>query len=107
MGKAVRSHNETFTYRDYLSWDDDERWELIDGHPFCMTPAPSRRHQELSGELYRQLSNYLLDKTCRVYAAPFDVRLAEMGVADDKVTTVVQPDIVVVCDKAKLDERGC
>ena len=107
MGKAARSRDETYTYRDYLSWDDNERWELIDGHPFCMTPAPSRRHQELTGELFRQLSNYLMDKPCRVYIAPFDVRLAEYGAADDMVRTVVQPDIVVVCDRGKLDDRGC
>lgn len=107
MGKAAISRDEIYTYRDYLTWDDGERWELIDGIPYNMTPAPSRRHQEVTGELFRQLSNYLVDKPCRVYVAPFDVRLAEAGASDEEVTTVVQPDIVVVCDARKLDERGC
>ncbi|MBI4778601.1 Uma2 family endonuclease, partial [Candidatus Desantisbacteria bacterium] len=75
-------------------------------------PAPSRRHQKIVGELLRQISNYLLDKSCEVYVAPFDVRLPECdeGVAplaaDEEIETVVQPDIVVVCDRDKLDDRG-
>lgn len=107
MGKAAPSRDEVYTYRDYLGWDDGERWELIDGVPCNMTPAPSRRHQELTGELFRQLSNYLVDRPCKAYIAPFDVRLAEAGASDAEVTTVVQPDIAVVCDAGKLDERGC
>ena len=72
-----------------------------------MTPAPSPRHQELSSELLRQFANYLLDKPCKVYAAPFDVRLPENDEQDEDVQTVVQPDISVVCDSSKIDERGC
>ncbi len=95
------------TYADYLTWDDDQRWELIDGQAYCMTPAPNRRHQAWLGELYRQFSNYLLDKPCQVYLAPFDVRFADSSEAgDDEIDTVVQPDIVVVCDQSKLDDRG-
>lgn len=96
-----------FTYGDYLEWPDDERWELIDGVPYNMTPAPSRRHQQMSGELVRQIGNFLRDHNCEGYAAPFDVRLPEADELDEDVTNVVQPDIVVVCDVDKLDDRGC
>lgn len=96
-----------YTYGDYLTWDDDKRYELIEGQPYLMSPAPSRRHQEISVELVRQFSNYLLDKECNVYAAPFDVRLPEGEEEDEDIFTVVQPDLVVVCDSSKLDERGC
>jgi Uma2 family endonuclease len=96
-----------YTYGDYLTWDDGKRYELIDGVVYCMTPAPTRRHQQLVGEIFRQISNYLLDKECEVYIAPFDVRLPLAEEEDKNITTVVQPDLVVVCDQNKLDERGC
>lgn len=98
---------ETYTYGDYEKWPDDQRWELIDGVPYDMTPAPSRKHQEILGELHRQFANYLLNKPCQVYLAPFDVRLPKGAEAEEKVDTVVQPDLTVVCDPAKLDEKGC
>ncbi|HIJ80509.1 MAG TPA: Uma2 family endonuclease [Desulfuromonadales bacterium] len=100
---------EHFTYADYLTWDDDKRWELIAGQAFCMSPAPGRQHQELSVALSHYLYSWLLDKPCKVYAAPFDVRLIEAKehAADDYIDTVVQPDIVVVCDPKKLDDKGC
>ncbi|MEK7812899.1 MAG: Uma2 family endonuclease [Candidatus Desantisbacteria bacterium] len=113
MGLAVRNREERFTYKDYLQWPDDERWELIDGAAYDMSPAPSRRHQEIIVELSRQISTYLLDKPCQVYVAPFDVRLPEFDEekaslsTDEEIETVVQPDIVIVCDKNKLDDRGC
>lgn len=74
---------------------------------FDMSPSPSRNHQEISVELLRQFSNYLIDKTCKVYAAPFDVRLPEGDENDTNIETVVQPDIAVICDKCKLDDKGC
>ncbi|MDR1727824.1 MAG: Uma2 family endonuclease, partial [Acidobacteriota bacterium] len=92
-----------YTYADYCTWNDGERWELIDGAPYLMSPAPGRRHQEISGELFAQLHNFLEGKPCKVYIAPFDVRL-DAGGEDD---TVCQPDIIVVCDTSKLDEKGC
>lgn len=58
-------------------------------------------------ELSRQLSNFLKDKKCKVYAAPFDVRFPEYDEPDDEIKTVVQPDISVICDSDKLDDRGC
>ena len=99
---------EHFTYADYLNWPEGERWEIIGGEAFAMSPAPGRRHQQLSGELFRQFANHLKGKPCKVFAAPFDVRLSERtGLTDEKIDTVVQPDIIVVCDNYKLDERGC
>jgi Uma2 family endonuclease len=95
-----------YTYGDYLTWADGQRYELIDGVVYIMSPAPSRRHQEISMELSRQFSVYLFDKDCKIYAAPFDVRLPEGNEKDEDVTTVVQPDLLVVCDLNKLDDRG-
>ena len=92
-----------YTYSDYCSWDDGERWELIDGVPYAMSPAPMRKHQDVGGAMFNQLYNFLKNKPCKVYHAPFDVRLN----ADEDDDTVCQPDIVVVCDESKLDDIGC
>ena len=105
--KPEAATKESYTYGDYLTWRDDERWELIDGAPYGMTPAPSRLHQKISTELLKQIAVYLTGKTCEVYAAPFDVRLPKGDEEDEKTMTVVQPDLVVVCDPKKLDDRGC
>ncbi|WKV09583.1 Uma2 family endonuclease [Thermoanaerobacterium sp. CMT5567-10] len=95
---------EVYTYEDYLNWPDDKRIELIDGQIYSMAP-PSRIHQEISGAIYLQFANYLKDKKCNVYYAPFGVRFSEKNEKDIK--TVVEPDIAVVCDKSKLDNEGC
>lgn len=95
-----------FTYADYCRWPEDERWELIDGEAFNMCPAPTRLHQELSVELTRQIANALTKSHCRVYAAPFDVRLPQADEVDERVNTVVQPDIAVFCDRSRLDDKG-
>lgn len=94
------------TYADYLTWPEDLRCELIDGVAYLMTPALSRPHQEFVGQIYRQAANALEGKPCRAYVAPFDVRLPKDGEADEETDTVVQPDVLVVCDRGKLDERG-
>lgn len=107
MGYPAKKEEKKYTYGDYLTWPDDERWELIDGVAYDMTPAPSRVHQKLLGNLFSQIYNYLKNKKCEVYLAPFDVRLPDNKEKDEDITTVVQPDIVVVCDKNKLDDRGC
>ncbi|GAB7389226.1 Uma2 family endonuclease [Bacillaceae bacterium] len=96
-----------YSYADYRQWPDDERWELIDGVPYAMTPTPSRQHQRILLEIARQISNHLLDKACEVYPAPFDVRLFAEDRKDEDVENVVQPDITVVCDPTKLDDQGC
>ena len=100
-------NDKKYTYGDYVKWPEDERWELIAGIPYNMTPAPSTTHQIIVGELFRQISTFLIDKDCIAFVAPFDIRLAEDDQADDAVLTVVQPDISVICDPAKLDKRGC
>jgi Uma2 family endonuclease len=106
MALALRdSHRHT--YADYCTWPDDVRYELIDGQAYLMSPGPNRRHQELVGEVFLQIGNALRDSNCRPYVAPFDVRLRRANEADDDVDTVVQPDISVICDRAKLDDRGC
>ncbi len=100
--------DDLFTYGQYYQWDDGERWELIDGVPYNMTPAPVRRHQRILMRMSLIVGNFLEDKPCQVYFAPFDVRLPDFGEqADDDVPTVVQPDLVVICDEKKLDDRGC
>ena len=95
------------TYGEYATWPEGVRCELIDGIVYDMAPAPSRRHQEVLGELFRQVADALEGTPCRPYIAPFDVRLPEADEADAAVATVVRPDLVVVCDEARLDERGC
>jgi Uma2 family endonuclease len=107
MESAVGAKKDTFSYRDYQTWNKDERWEILQGEAHLMTPAPPRRHQEISVELARQFSNFLLGKTCRVYTAPFDVRLGQALDREEDILTVVQPDISVVCDPTRLDEKGC
>ncbi|MBP7585736.1 MAG: Uma2 family endonuclease [Spirochaetes bacterium] len=95
------------TYRDYLNWDPDVRVEIIDGVVYDMTPAPVRKHQEILMSLALSFGNFLKNKKCRVYPAPFDVRLPSGGEGPDDSSTVVQPDISVICDHGKLDEKGC
>lgn len=111
---AIKNKSQKYTYADYLTWDDGQRWELVDGvayllqGPVGLAPAPSRFHQELSGALLYQILAYLKGKPCKVYGAPFDVRLSDQAQSSDNyVDTVVQPDVVVICDKTKLDDRGC
>jgi Uma2 family endonuclease len=101
--------NKRYSYADYLTWMDDVRRELFDGFIKLMTPAPSRRHQELSVSLTLQIGNFLMHKKCKLYHAPSDVRFPKDNKnKDDKlVYTVLQPDIFVVCDLSKLDDRGC
>ncbi|HOJ10445.1 MAG TPA: Uma2 family endonuclease [Clostridiales bacterium] len=96
-----------YTYKDYLQWPEDERWELIDGVPYSMSPAPSKRHQEICLALCSEFYNYLKGEPCKAYIAPFDVRLVDEGESDDDASTVLQPDIVVICDRTKLDKAGC
>jgi Uma2 family endonuclease len=95
-----------FTYANYREWPETERWELIDGEAYAMS-APSRVHQKIVVEIARQIGNYLQNKPCENYVAPFDVRLPKADEADSQIDTVVQPDIVVVCDENKLDDKGC
>jgi Uma2 family endonuclease len=99
-----------YTYADYLSWMDDRRWELINGVVYDLLSAPTRWHADVSTFINGKLWTYITKRKgrCKIYHAPFDVRLPKNGeTADDKIDTVVQPDICVICDPKKLDERGC
>ncbi len=91
--------NEKYTYSDYLNWPNNERWELINGVAYSMSPAPKTAHQRLSGFIFNHIYDFLKGKKCEAFSAPFDVKLDE--------ETVVQPDLLVVCDKDKIDEKGC
>jgi Uma2 family endonuclease len=95
--------DQVYTYADYLTWKFNERVELIKGKIFKMSPAPTVIHQQLSRELVIAISYSLKGKPCQVFHAPFDVRLPVKFKGD----TVLQPDITVVCDEKKLDEKGC
>lgn len=97
----------TFTYSDYASWSDDKRYELISGVAYTMAPAPGERHQGVSSILHGEFYIYLKGKKCKVYHAPFDVAFPEEGEIFETATNVVQPDIVVICDKNKIIDRGC
>jgi len=94
----AQEKDQHFTYADYLTWPEDERWELIGGHPYAMTPAPSTRHQSVVLNLGVKLSTALRGHSCRCFVAPTDVVLSEVD--------VVQPDVLVVCDKAKITEAN-
>lgn len=96
-----------YTYADLLAWDDNTRYELYDGAPVALA-SPSNAHQLISAELLRQIANYLVGKRCKIYPAPFDVRLfEEKDDAPEDVSMVVQPDLSVVCDSSKTDGHGC
>jgi len=99
--------NGTYTYADYLKWTFDERLEIIKGKIFPMS-APARIHQRISANLFGEIYLYLRNKKCEAYSAPFDVRLTPLKKnISEKVHTIVQPDICVICDLDKLDEKGC
>ena len=95
-----------WTYADYCTWPEDERWELIDGVPYAMVPAPSRQHQEIVSDLHFLMRRFLDGRTCHVYPAPFDIRFPDGAESDDQTHTVVQPDISVFCSEERLDDKG-
>ena len=108
MELELKKTEHKFTYKDYCSWPDDERWELIDGVAYDMSPAPSRRHQEISFELAGLIREYLKGKECKAFAAPFDVILPNFPIEnEDGIDTIVQPDISVICEPSKIVDRGC
>jgi Uma2 family endonuclease len=104
-----------YTYADYLTWIDDKKRELIDGFISLMSPAPASIHANLSGNIYFKLRNYIEKKRgkCKIFSAPFDVRLPKNEEnkseksQNEKIYSVVQPDICIICDLEKIDARGC
>lgn len=97
---------QSYSYADYLTWPEDERWEIIDGTPY-MQAAPTRIHQEILGELFKQIAVYLTGKPCKVYPSPFCVRLPQDHEQNKDETNIFEPDISIICDKSKLDDQGC
>ena len=97
--------SKTYNYSDYQTWSDEERWEIIEGVPYNMSPAPSTRHQRILGELHIAFRS-VVRKPCEVFLSPFDVRLSESYDEEVTIENVVQPDLLVYCDKAKVDEKG-
>ena len=102
MTRPAILNDRHYTYADYLKFPEDERWEIIDGVAYNMSPSPAERHQGLSSELHTQIGNQLRGKPCRVYSAPFDVRFE----ASETTNKVVQPDLLVVCDRSKITGGG-
>jgi len=100
--RLINEHSR-YTYADYCEWDDNERWELIEGVPYAMSPSPSPIHQSIVTELLFRLRSHLEGKPCKLFTSPFDVRLN----ADREDNTIVQPDLVVICDSSKIDNKGC
>ncbi|MBX2915152.1 MAG: Uma2 family endonuclease [Cyclobacteriaceae bacterium] len=97
----------SYTYADYLKWDLPEMVELIRGKVYKMSPPPTSRHQTIVVNLVTEIKAFLKKQKCKVFVAPFDVRLLRKGKQNEDITTVVQPDICVICDPTKIDTRGC
>ena len=100
--------NKKYNYSDYILWQFQERVELLKGKLFPMA-APNVNHQRISGNLHLELGLFLRNKQCDLFAAPFDVRLplSSSKVTADKIDTVIQPDLCVVCDENKLTKQSC
>jgi Uma2 family endonuclease len=96
----------TYSYADYMRFKFEDRLEIIKGKIFLMG-APARIHQKIFGKIFYQLYRFLEVHQCEVYGAPLDVRFPKLSNKDKDIFTVLQPDIVVVCDPDKLDARGC
>lgn len=107
MGIPAIKKDKKYTCKDYLSWPDNERWELIYGIAYDMSPAPSRQHQWIIAQLTHDLVAFFRDKSCHVYPAPFDVYFPEKEETEEDISTIVQPDISIICDIKKLDSSGC
>jgi len=99
--------NKTYTYADYLKWTMDEYVELIKGKIFQMSPAPYSFHQAILTNIFVPFGQYFKGHQCKLFVAPFDVRIPNKSFKDEDIITVVQPDICVICDPAKIDLRGC
>lgn len=105
--EPIAVYGDTYTYSDYLKFDFEEAVELIRGKLFRMSPAPKSIHQEISSNFQGVIWSYLKLKPCKVYPAPFDVILPIQNEKKQTSTTVVQPDICVICDLSKIEESGC
>jgi len=100
--------NKRYSYADYLRWQFAEMVELIKGRLFMYSPAPASYHQNIVGNLHGIFYAIFKHQSCKLFMAPFDVRLTTTNEqTNEAITTVVQPDLCVICDRNKIDERGC
>lgn len=98
MGSPAKRFHRKYTFDDYLSWPDGERWEIIDGEAYAMTPAPSTRHQTILINILGVFRDLLKGKRCTPFVAPTDVVFDQHN--------VVQPDFLVVCDPRKITDAN-
>ncbi|CQR74379.1 hypothetical protein SOV_25020 [Sporomusa ovata DSM 2662] len=105
MGNNTIKNDRVYTYADYLNWPEDERWEIINGVAYAMSP-PSTEHQRIAGRLFVEFTIYLRGKPCEAFIAPFGVTF-DKNTKDEKNTHAVEPDIAVICDKSKITQKGC
>ena len=106
-GTSAVSPDERYTYKEYRTWPEGERWELIEGVAYAMSPAPTRSHQRFVVDLVGKLYAFLKGRPCELLVSPIDVFLpASSDEAEDEVDTIVQPDVIVVCDRNKLIDKG-
>ncbi|MCL2322873.1 MAG: Uma2 family endonuclease [Oscillospiraceae bacterium] len=102
---TIPNLEKVYTYSDYLNFPKDERWEILDGVPYMLS-APLWEHQAISSKIVSQLDRQLEGSPCLVFAAPFDLKLTNKNERDEDISTVVQPDILVICDKPGLKGTG-
>ena len=105
MSVAIKQ-DQKYTFADYESWPEDERREIIAGIPYAIA-APSRLHQKTVLKLGNQIDQYFDNKPCEIYSAPFNVRLPIENEANEFIETTVEPDLSIICDPDKLDDKGC
>ncbi len=103
---TVTKEDELYTYKDYCSWDTDERYELFDGVA-VMQARPSVRHQDIEGALIEQLRHFLRGKQCRVYNEVEVLLPVNKDQKADDVRKVFVPDIIVVCEPEKIKKQHC
>ena len=99
--------NKKYSYADYLTWSIRERLELINGGIYQIFITPSTLHQKISSLLLKEIFKTLGEQPCQVFHAPFDVRLPKKEMENQQIFTVVQPDICIICDHTKIDDKGC
>ncbi|MFA7466689.1 MAG: Uma2 family endonuclease [Desulfotomaculaceae bacterium] len=107
MSQAVKNVKQQFSYQNYLNFSDDQKYEIIEGSLFAMTPAPSIQHQRVLRRIFLSLANYLEGEECEVFTSPVDVLLQNGEGLIEDVNNIVQPDIFVVCEQSKLKEKHC
>lgn len=104
LAYQLNMEDKEYTYEDLLNMDDENRYEIINGELYLMS-SPITIHQEIIGELLLQLNQFFKDKKCKLFMGPLDVRISGERI-NKKVKNVVQPDLMVICDENKIDERG-